>query len=257
MEASPWPVDTGSRTVGVESDPTAKERDEDMDGALVVINGTQRIEVDKRLDIGRADNERRGVVGLDERDNGISRLTLTLARDGEGSWIVENRSAKTSLEVVADATQPAFHLRPGERHLIDSTLGIEVRGLIRTHRIDILVQKPRRDGEVTVVGLEGQSTFLPTIDYSEADLDALVAMFCGYLRPFPRRDPRPLSYADAGALLDLPKSTVRRRIEKIRERLLKVDIVIEGRHAAADLAEFVLAAGVIGPDDLHRIGESP
>lgn len=221
-----------------------------MESVLVVINGTDRYHVVDRIDLGRASDAERGIVGLDPDDNGISRLAATIEL-GEDGCVIRNRSRKTSLYLIPEAATQPLVLRPGERFLITRAIGAEIRGLIRTHRIDMLVAPSERQTRTATVA--GAPTFVATINYSEADLDALTAMFCGFLRPFPRRDPRPISYSEAGDLLGLPATTVRRRIEKIRERLRSIDVYIEGRHAAQELAEYVLDCGVISADDLSRL----
>jgi hypothetical protein len=51
------------------------------------------------------------------------------------------------------------------------------------------------------------------VTYTDDDRRALVALFAGYLEPFPRHDRRPRSYADAAARLGVLRTTLVKRIE--------------------------------------------
>ena len=200
--------------------------------------------------IGRGDDATRGQIGLDDDDMGISRCALELRATDEG-LVITNMSSKKPLYVDTAQAGHLRSLRPGERHLVTDTTGVEVRGLIRTHRIDLVPATPVEAHLLET--LPGEATVVDRIEYSEADLDALTAIYKGYLEQFPRRDCRPLTYAEAGELLDLPASTVRRRVEHIRERLRRIDVFIEGPQAREQLATHLLDHGVIGPEDLARL----
>ena len=51
-----------------------------------------------------------------------------------------------------------------------------------------------------------------------------MALFAGYLEPFPRYDPHPKSYADAAARLDWPRTTLVKRVEYLRTRLTNAGV---------------------------------
>lgn len=223
-------------------------------GVVAVINGNRRVgcEPGATLVFGRVEHREAGIVGLDPTDRGISRQTCSV-ESHDGWWTVVNRSAKTPLSILAFGSADLLQLAPGAHHLINaSPCIVHVRGMVRSHRIDLIV--PVGDLAVTSVG-DGQETDVLDIVLSEAERDALTAMFNGYLRPIPRRDPHPVSYEDAGRLLGVPASTVRRRIERFRDRLRDLGWFIEGPHARYELAELALERGWITPSDLDRLSE--
>lgn len=202
---------------------------------------------------GRVEHPDRQIVGLDADDLGISRLAGAIEyRDGV--WVLTNLSSTTSLYVDPGGGRPVHTLQPGEAYLLDGVVGIEVRGQIRMHRIEVRAMasvRATRPPDAT-----GRATVVPTIRLTDAERDALTALFSGYLREFPRRTTTPLSYAEAGELLGLPGTTVRRRIEHIREKLKGIEVYIEGPHAQKDLAAYVLDRGLITPADLERLDRS-
>ena len=84
-----------------------------------------------------------------------------------------------------------------------------------------------------------------------ADKLALVALFSGYLEPFPRYDPHPKSYADAASRLDWPRTTLVKRVEYMRTRLTNAGVPnLLGENALQHLAEWALATALISRADL-------
>ena len=213
----------------------------------------EMLHIGDELQLGRVDQLEHGIVGLDSSDEGISRRSVQLLVTEVGV-LVRNLSSKTTIHVDPPTTGPPLSLGPRQQTLLVPPSGFEIRGQIRTHRIQI-------DGEAATSSistipdgvLSGEQTFVPNVAFSEADKDAFAALFSGYLEAFPRRDCEPLTYAQAGALLGLPASTVRRRIEHARERLAEAGLWIEGRNARRELAVYVLNMGIIVPDDLRRL----
>ena len=205
---------------------------------------------------GRADDL--GVVGLDPRDMGIS------ARAGSieysfGVWWVINRSQTRRLFVESSPASSPNRLECGGRHALTTRQPVVlVPGAIYTHRIDVCVPEGfiaalRVDTPVTT----GTMTF-GELRLSERDREALVAVCCGYLRSFPRHDPHPLSYQDAADLLGAPwtKVTVRKQVERIKERLARKGLFLDGPHANHDLAQHLIDNGLLGIDDLARLDRS-
>ena len=80
----------------------------------------------------------------------------------------------------------------------------------------------------------------------------MVALLEGYLLPFPYYQPWPRTYEEAAQRLgpDWTKSKVRKRVERLRIRLSRNGPPLEGPRANYDMAEYLLAQKVIGPDDL-------
>jgi hypothetical protein len=94
---------------------------------------------------------------------------------------------------------------------------------------------------------------------SGRDKDVLVAMFSGYLEGFPRRSARPRTYQQAAELLGPPWTgvTVRKQMERLKERSARAGVYFEGPHANYDLADHLVANGLLVPADLARLGRSP
>ncbi len=65
------------------------------------------------------------------------------------------------------------------------------------------------------------ATTLPEIGLEEADRKVVEALFQGYLRPGPRCQPRPRTYAEAAQWLgdDWTAARVRKRVERLKLRL--------------------------------------
>lgn len=223
-------------------------------GCHIVIDGHRRHDVGpgETFSFGRADTDD-GIHGLDEADMGISRLAGTISPI-DRHWMITNRSQSIPLRLDVEGTGETLELSPGHRHLVNGDgLVIIVTGLARMHRIDLVMDAQRAQAETTLQpSIDTQVRHeLPTLE--EAELDALAALFKGFLEQFPRRDCHPLTYSEAGLLLGLPGSTVRKRIERVRARLREHGIYIDGSNARWDLARFVLAQGIIGPADLERL----
>lgn len=210
---------------------------------------------DQPVHFGRADEP--GVVGLDPRDMGIS------ARAGSiecalGLWWLINRSRTRPLYVESSPAASPVRVECGGRVALTSRhMAVIVRGSILTHRIDVhvpaeVIEVLQVDTPVTTGTID-----LRELRLSERDRDALAAVCCGYLRPFPRRDPHPLSYHAAAVLLGPPwtKVTVRKQIERLKVRLARSGLYFEGPHANDELAEHLLDNGLLDERDLARLGE--
>jgi hypothetical protein len=96
------------------------------------------------------------------------------------------------------------------------------------------------------VAHESEDATLAVPAPTAAEKEALLALASGYLAEFPRWDPTPLSYAAAGRRLDVRPSTVRKRIEGYRTRLVEVGIAgAELQDARAAVVEAALVGGVL------------
>lgn len=189
---------------------------------------------------------------LDPDDVGISRLAGSVDFS-EGTWFVTNRSSGRPLSA-ADPLGFRTVLAPGRRLAVDGRLSVTVEGQVRRHEVVVVVPGagpppvPEDAGE----GLETEVG--GGVNYTDDDRRALVALFAGYLQPFPRYDPRPRAYADAAEVLGWPRTTLVKRVEYVRARLVRAGVPnLQGEHAMDALAEHVIATGVIGREDLSLL----
>jgi hypothetical protein len=76
---------------------------------------------------------------------------------------------------------------------------------------------------------------------------------------FPRRTMRPRTYQQAADLLGPPWTalTVRKQIERLKERAARGDVCFQGPHANYDLADHLVANGLRVLADLARLGRTP
>lgn len=199
---------------------------------------------------GRADRD--GVVGLDPTDMGISAEAGSVEFSWNLWWVV-NRSRKRRLFLESAPGSSQQRLDCGGRHpVMVSHLAVLVPGAVYTHRIEVLLPEEAVAAlRVEMTSSSGTIT-VGEVALSERDRKALVALCCGYLRPFPRRDPHPLSYQDAAALLGPPWTNVRvrKQIERLKERLARAGLYFEGPHANDELAAHLIDNGLLSAGDL-------
>ena len=81
-------------------------------------------------------------------------------------------------------------------------------------------------------------------------------MFAGYLETFPHRSAHPRTYQQAADVLGPPWTsvTVRKQIERLKERCPRADLYFEGPHANYELADHLVTNGLLIPTDLKRLG---
>lgn len=222
--------------------------------ATVLIGGDEfHLDPDQPFVFGRADSD--GVVGLDGNDMGISAIAGSVEWIW-GLWWLANYSRKRRL-LLDDGTggQPR-RLECGQRFAINvGRLTVLVPGAIYTHRIEVVIP------ESELARVEGSRITSGTLvagdlRLNERDKDVLVAMFSGYLEAFPRRSTRPRTYQQAATLLGPPWTavTVRKQIERLKDRASRIEVYFEGPHANYDLADYVVANGLLVQEDLARLG---
>ncbi len=196
----------------------------------------------------------RTTLCLDATDLGISRVAGSLEADA-GVWWLVNKSTVRPLEVVDDVGIRTV-LPPGRRLAVTAPITVIVEGATRRHALTIDLPDEAQDsssgGPVSGPQVEGNPTRAASdVALTSADKLALVALFSGYLEPFPRYDPHPKSYADAAARLDWPRTTLVKRVEYMRTRLTNAGVPnLLGDNALQHLAEWALATGLIGRADL-------
>lgn len=194
---------------------------------------------------GRAEN---CSVCLDPDDIGISRLAGSIEADG-GTWWVVNRSTRRPLALIDEFGFRSV-LAPGRRRPVEGRIRVVVDGSHGSHELDI-------NGPVRIASanasVSGEQTAVGAgVMISHDDRLALVALFAGYLEEGRRHDPYPKSYGAAAARLGWSDAALRKRIEYLRNRLDKAGVPnMTGWNALANLAEYVLATGIITKKDLH------
>ncbi len=195
-------------------------------------------------------------VVLDPGDRGISRVAGSVGC-ANGAWWVVNHSTTRELHII-DAlglSVPLAIARAGspasKRAVEPAGLRVLVTGDIRRHELRLELADPDPQSTLSVPLSIEMSTISPKLILTSARKAALVAMVSGYLQPHPRYNPEPLSYADIGRMISLPGSTVRRRIEAVRDQLTSSGVPgLQVQDARRPLAEWLLANRLIGPDDL-------
>jgi hypothetical protein len=212
--------------------------------------GADRYEVTEghELTFGRS---QRTTLCLDPSDLGISRIAGSVEWDA-GVWWLVNKSTVRPLEVVDDVGIRTV-LPPGRRFAVTAPITVIVEGATRRHALTVdLPDAPDNAGPYPSLQVEGNPTRAATdVSITPADKLALVALFVGYLEPFPRYDPHPKSYADAAARLNWPRTTLVKRVEYLRTRLTNAGVPnLLGENALQHLAEWALATGLIGRADV-------
>jgi hypothetical protein len=204
---------------------------------------------------GRSGCER--TVGLDPGDMGISAEAGSI-EFAMGLWWVLNRSQKRPLFLEPDPGSQPLRISAGDRVAITKPQTVVlVPGAVYTHRIDVRIGDEYASSlRVATSPASGTITF-GDIEFSERDRDALSALFSGYLRPFPHWSPRPVSYEEAAALLGEPwtKVTVRKQVERLKERLARAGFYLQGPRANDELAEHLTTSGLISQLSLTRLKE--
>lgn len=222
----------------------------------VVLIGEERFEADETQPFvfGRDDSD--GAVGLNTNDMGVSGIAGSIEWSW-GLWWVVNLSAKRRLLVETQVGIAPTVLERGHRHaVVVPRLRVLVPGALFTYAIEMRVSEDyaRRLQHATA---EGTGTLVPGADVglSDKDVTALAAVFAGYLEPWPHRREQPNGYTAAAKLAgpDWTATTVRKRIERIRERFQDVGLFFEGDRARDELAAHLISNGMITGDDLRRL----
>lgn len=225
---------------------------EDGETGLTIGLGKERFDVAKgdAFTFGRS---QRTTLCLDPSDLGISRVAGSLEADA-GVWWLVNKSTVRPLEVVDDVGIRTV-LPPGRRIAVTAPITVIVEGATRRHALTVDLPEDALEG-LRRGPLTGPPEGSPTraaadVSITSADKVALVALFSGYLEPFPRYDPHPKSYADAAARLNWPRTTLVKRVEYLRTRLTNAGVPnLLGENALPHLAEWALATGLISRADL-------
>lgn len=193
---------------------------------------------------------------LDDSDRSISRVA-GLVEYVDGVWFLVNASTSRPLYLIGEVGLRRTVPTGGREVLPNGETRVVVVG-IRTHELVLAV------GEAAVAahahlgptGSGSDRTTMPSITVNERT--ALLAVAEGYLLPHPRHDPQPRTYNEAGERLGLPVSTVRKRVENVRRKLIESGVFqIEGADARAATVEFALAVRLITGADLPLLDAPP
>ena len=97
-----------------------------------------------------------------------------------------------------------------------------------------------------------EATATQSATLTDARKEVLVALVSGYLHPFPRYDPRPLTYQEIADMVLIERSTVVKRIEAVRNQLREGGLPgLEDGDARRPLAEWLLSMRLLVPSDLQ------
>jgi len=188
-------------------------------------------------------------VCFDPDDNGVSRQA-GVVQAVQGIWWVVNKSRSKTLSIIDDLGLRKV-LAPGQRLPVDEPVWVVADGNRGTHRLRLVRPSSLRLDSVVPSGVE--TAVGANVVITDDDRDAMVALFAEYLEDPPRSDPQPKSYRAAAARLNVPRSTLVKRIEYLRARLDKAGVPnMTGFNALAGLAEYALARRLITKDDLVR-----
>lgn len=189
---------------------------------------------------------------LDAGDLGISRLAGSFEHEARTWWLL-NRSAVRALEII-DEIGIRTVLPPGRRVAVSGAMTVVVEGSTLRHAIGVATTAPDAFGASMGTTSDIRPTATGEVVLNAADRLALVALFAGYLEPFPRYDPHPRSYGDAANRLGLPRTTLVKRVEYLRTRLSNGGVPnLLGDNALRHLAEWALTTGVLKREDLELL----
>ncbi len=224
--------------------------------AVVVIAEEEFVlSMDGPFVFGRAESE--GVIGLDPNDMGISSEAGSVESD-RGLWWVVNRSRKRPLLLDIGGGGALQRLESGHRHAINCPhLSVLVPGVIYTHRLEVIV--PQEHLASFQHDRPPTGTITEEVQLTENERDVVVALVAGYLEDFPRRHLRPRTYQQAASALGprWTKTTVRKQIERLKDRLAAHGLYFDGPQANYDLADYLVGQGVVTAADLSRLEGRP
>jgi hypothetical protein len=165
-----------------------------------------------------------------------------------GVWWVVNHSLKRRLLIDDPVAGAPHRLECGDRCAITSSpLVILVPGAVFTHRVQVVLPDAAVARLHVGDGLTSGTLTWDQVRLSDKDHLVLTAVFAGYLRSFPRRDARPLSYQEAAEALGPPwtRVTVRKQVERIKERFAREGQFFDGPRANDALAEHLFDNGLL------------
>ena len=192
-------------------------------------------------------------AALSPEDLGISRVAGVVEAHSNTWWLV-NHSSSRPLHLVDEIGMRSV-LGPGQRTAISSAMTVIVEGRVHRHALAVRPAVVTPPGRPIAGVADSRNTVTADDEILEAeDRLALTALFAGYLRPFPRYNPHPHSYSEAAAALKWPRTTLVKRVERLRGRLTDAGVPnLLGENAMEALAEWALTTRVVTKDDLDKL----
>ncbi len=192
------------------------------------------------------------VVGLDPKDMGISSRAGSV-RFELGLWWIINLSAKRYFLFEQAPESTPHRLGPGDHAVLTKPHSVVlVPGVVFTHRLEIrLSDRAIASLRVGPSPTSGTIT-LGDVVLSQRERAVLGVLFRGYLLPFPLHDPQPLTYQEAADRLGSPwtKVTVRKQVERLKERVGRCGLHLDGPRANDELADHLIANDILTVGDL-------
>ncbi len=193
------------------------------------------------------------VLGHDPLDSGISRNAGELTWIGDRWWLL-NRSSTRSFDVVDVTRWPKTIAPKGATAIDDAQTLVIVTGAVLRHGIRIEVEGPLPASDEPLLALDGEATtrVIPTT----RERRALAALCEGFLLEWPYYRSVPASYEEAAKRTGLDASTVRKRVERFRDRIVDtVGVELAGGDYRLAICRFVLTHRLIAPSDLPLLDE--
>ncbi len=216
---------------------------------LIAGEGPIRIRPEEPFTFGRSPG---CDLTLDDSDRSISRVA-GLIEYVDGVWFLVNASTSRPLYLISEVGLRRTIPTGGREVLPSGETRVVVVG-VRTHELVLAVGEAALAAGGHVDLGSADRTAMPSITANERI--ALVAVAEGYLLPHPRHDPQPRTYTQAGERVGLPMSTVRKRVENVRKKLIDAGIFqVEGADARAATVEFALAVRLITGADLPLLDD--
>ncbi|WP_421121699.1 hypothetical protein ACE2AJ_09850 [Aquihabitans daechungensis] len=216
--------------------------------AELMINATlpRSVPMGESMRFGR--EHKPGIVGLADhsRDKSVSRDQGGIGWVGD-SLVLTNSSSRTKLSVEYRDTVLHTDVPPGARHVFTADALVIAPG---GHTISVRVPP-----EALLSKSAGTDTVLTTFRFSDDQLDALVATYCGYLRRFPDHAPEPLAAKVACRLLGVELAPFRHRLDRVKAHIEEITRLDLAGQRPGEVARQVFAAGALRPQDIKRIGE--
>lgn len=184
---------------------------------------------------------------LSNDDLGISRTAGAVVFH-DGRWLLVNKSSSNPFTVLERGLRET--LTAGRSRLLVDSVTVTVDGRGGRYRLDVEVPSPREHCPATPAdtGAGPPTTDAPELSVREQEVCDL--LFEPLFRVDGRSHPVPAKYLAVARRLDLPETTVRRRVENLRARLTRLGVVnLDGPNALANLGEYLVSRGLVDP---HR-----
>lgn len=230
--------------------------------ARAFLGGTLLAEVE--LDRGAVTTFGRGetcTLRFAEKDNGVSRVAGCVSFDA-GEWRITNLSTARPLRVIDEETRMSVTLSivKGKTQPVfvaqSDLVTVFLDGDSSRYALALSGLTPET-GPLAFIHAVGEPSTIFPFDLTQRQREILVALAWGYLQRYPHYDPRPATYAAAGALVGATEKRAEKHIAEIRRRLVEAGLpgLVDVPDARAQLCERALELRIIGPRDLVWLEE--